>query len=140
MRATKLAIQTALSDDRAVLALVPAASIFAAERATVPQLPSIECIGVSSESIDSGMVKDTVAIEVTVSSASEDGADEALDAVVQAVRLRLGDAEQGVKPIRLVTGQNVLCELGGTKWSMSASGSSGVIRGASVDVQTVVNE
>lgn len=140
MRATKLAIAEALRTDASVAQTVPPGQVYSVERATLPTLPSIECIGVSSEPIDSAMVKHSIAIEVTVTSAAEDDADALLDAIVRAVRRRLSDAEQGGDPISLVSRQTVLCELGGTRWSVSASGSSGVIRGAAVDVQTVVNE
>lgn len=141
MRATKRAIAEAIRTDAAVLSLVPAAQVFAVERATLPTLPSIEVIGVSSERVDSGpMVRHLIAIEITVSHQSEDGADEALDKLVRAVRARLSDAEQGGTPIRLESRQTVVCELGGTRWSVSASGTSGVIRGASVDVRAEASE
>ena len=39
MRATKIAIQTALRADGAVAALVPDGQIFSVERSTIPALP-----------------------------------------------------------------------------------------------------
>ena len=79
--------------------LVPAAQVFAVERATVPTLPSIEVISVTSERLAHALVKHEISIEATVSNATEDGADEALDGIVQAIRRRLGDAEQTVRPV-----------------------------------------
>ena len=74
MRATKLAVAEALRTDAAVAGLVPGAQIYSVERVTVPQLPAIECIGSSSEPIDSSMIKHAIAIEVTVSHSDEDAA------------------------------------------------------------------
>ena len=141
MRAMKQAIAEAIRTDPAVAELVPAGQVFAVERATLPTLPAVECIAVGSERVDTGpMIRHQIAIEITVSHQSEDGADEALDRLVRAVRLRLSDAEQGGTPIRLESRQTVVCELGGTRWSVSASGTSGVIRGASVDVRAEASE
>ena len=68
MRPTKLAIADALGTDPAVAELVPDAQVFAVERATVPALPSIEVIGITSERVGDGpMVKHELSIEVTVS-------------------------------------------------------------------------
>ena len=141
MRATKQAIAAALRDDAAVAALVPGGQVFAVERATVPTLPAVEVIGVSSERVDGGpMIRHTLAIEATVSAATEDGSDAALDGIVRALRRRLSDAERSELPIRLESGEGVLIELGGTRWSVSASGSTGVIRGASVALAAEVGE
>ena len=54
MRATvKTAIAAALrTDDGGVCKLVPREQIYAVERATIPVLPSIEMVGVSSERVD----------------------------------------------------------------------------------------
>ena len=94
MRSTKLALAAALADDPAVLALVSAAQVFSVERATVPTLPAVEVIGVTSERVDTGpMVRHELSVESTVSHPTEDGADTILDAVVLAVRARLSDAE-----------------------------------------------
>ena len=94
MRATKIAIADALRTDPAVSDLVPAAQVFAVERATLPTLPSIELVGVSSERIGNGpMIRHAINVEVTASDPTEDGADLALDAIVRAVRQRLGAAE-----------------------------------------------
>ena len=54
MRPVKLAIALALKSDPAVSVLVPPAQVYAVERSTVPQLPSIEVIGLSSERVDTG--------------------------------------------------------------------------------------
>ena len=130
MRATRQAIAEAIRTDPAVAELVPGSQVFAVERATLPSLPAVECIAVSTERVDTGpMVLHQIAIEITVASPSEDDADALLDQLVAAVRRRVSDAEQGENPIRLVTGQTAVCALGGTRWSTSASGSSGVIRG-----------
>lgn len=141
MRAVKLALAQAFRDDAAVAALVPGAQIFATERATIPALPAIELIGVSSERVGDGpMAKHELSIELTCSHSTEDGADEALSGIVRAVRRRLGDAEAGVDPIGLPTREGVLVVLGGVRWSVSASGGSGVIRGASVSLAVEVSE
>ena len=71
---------------------------------------------------------------VTVSHQTEDGADLALDAIVTAVRGRLSDAELSERPIRRADGGNVLIVLGGTRWSISAANTSGIVRGASITV------
>ena len=105
MRSTKLALAAALADDPAVLALVPAAQVFSVERATVPTLPAVELIAISSERVDTGpMVRHELSVECTVTHATEDGADLALDAIVRAVRARLSAAETTVEaPIALPT-------------------------------------
>ena len=135
MRAAKTAITAALAADDAVGSLVPDAQVYAVERATVPQLPSIEVIGVSSERVGDGpVIRHTVSIECTVSHQTEDGADLALDAIVTAVRGRLSDAEHSERPIRRADGGNVPIVLGGTRWSVSAANTSGIVRGASITV------
>ena len=132
MRAIKVAIAAALAADAAVAELVPAAQIFAVERATVPTLPSIEVIGVSSELVDTGpLVRHQLSIEVTVRRAAEDAADEALDAIVRAVRQRLGAAEP---PIALASRRGVLVVLGGTRWSVSAKDATTIVRGAAISL------
>ena len=122
--------------------LVPPAQILRnVERATVPQLPSIEVIGLSSERVDTGpMVVHALSVECTVSHATEDGADELLDGVVLAVRQRIGAAEHDTRPIALASGEGALCVLAGTRWSISAANTSGVIRGASVSLSVEVAE
>ena len=76
MRLTKLAIAAAFAADGAVSNLVPRSQVFSVERATVPVLPSIEVIGLSSERVDSGpMIRHELSCEITVSHATEDGAD-----------------------------------------------------------------
>ena len=141
MRAVKLAIAAALRADAPVAELVPAGQIFAVERATLPALPAIEVIGVSSERVDTGpMIRHELSIEVTVSHRTEDGADALLDGIVTALRRRLLDAETSERPIALDTRESVLVELKGSRWSVSASGTAGVIRGASVAVDVGVAE
>ena len=93
MRATKVAIAAAIAADAAVSELVPAAQVFAVERATVPTLPAIELVGVTSSRVGDGpMIRHLLSIEVTVSHSTENGADELLDGAVRAVRRRLGAA------------------------------------------------
>ena len=114
---------------------------YAVERATVPTLPAVEVIAVSSERVDTGpMVQHELSVEVTVSHTTEDGADELLDALVRAVRQRIDASERENAPIALATGEGALCVLGATRWSVSASGTSSVIRGASVALSVVVGE
>ena len=104
MRATKRALAEALRTDAAVL--VPPAQIYAVERATVPVLPSIEVIGISTERVDSGpMARHEMSCEITVASATEDKADELLDGIVRAVRQRVIDAEHSARPIALASGE-----------------------------------
>ena len=135
MRATKTAIAAALAADDALAALVPDAQVYAVERATVPQLPSIEVIGVSSERVGDGpVVRHTVSIECTAAHPTEDGCDSLLDSIVRAVRGRLSAAEHSERPIRRADGGNVPIVLGGTRWSISAANTSGIVRGASVTV------
>ena len=75
MRPVKVALSRALRTDAAVSALVPPAQVFSVERSTVPVLPSIEVIGLSSERVDTGpMLRHELSIEVTVRHPSEDGA------------------------------------------------------------------
>ena len=89
MRGAKLAIAAALAADEAVSALVPAAQVFAVERATV-----------TTERQDTGpMVRHELSVEVTVSNPTEDAADAALDAIVRAVRARLSASEDSTRPI-----------------------------------------
>ena len=141
MRATKRAIAQALADDAAVLSLVPAGQVFAVERSTIPQLPAIEVIGVSSERIDGGpMLVHELSVECTVTHAHEDGADLALDGIVAAVRARLFDAERGERPIDLPTRAGLTVELKGTRWSVTGSAASGVVRGASVAASVLVSQ
>ena len=121
MRPVKVAIAEALRTDAAVSELVPRTSVYATERATIPQLPSVEVVGVSSERVDTGpLIRHELSIEVTVSHPTEDAADELLDAVVMAVRQRLDAAERQLPPIALESGEGCLCVLAGTRWSVSA--------------------
>ena len=140
MRDAKIAIIKALAADPAVHALAPAC--YTVERAAVPQLPSIEAIAVSSERVGNGpMVRHLMDLECTVSHATEDGADELLDGLIQAVRRRVSDAESATRPIiPLADGQTAVCELLATRWSISASGGTGVVRGARVSLSCEVAE
>ena len=141
MRATKLAIAAALAADAAVSNLIPAAQVFPVERATIPALPSIEIIGISSERIGDGpMVHHSMSVEITVSAITEDAADALLDSIVTATRARLLAAEYSTVPISLADGGNVLVELEATRWSISAADASSVVRGASVGVTAQVSE
>ena len=49
-------------------------------------------------------------------------------------------AERQTPPIALAGGEGVLVELQQTRWSISASGTAGVIRGAAVSLAAVVGE
>ena len=141
MRPVKIAIRDALSADTAVSNLVPAAQVFSVEKATIPALPAIEVIGVSSERIDTGpLTRHALSVEVTVSHSDETGADKLLDSIVAAVRGRLLAAEHGERPIALPSGENVLVVLEATRWSISASDGAGVVRGASVSVTAEASE
>ena len=141
MRPVKVAIAAALRTDAAVSELVPATSVYAVERATVPTLPSIEVIGVSSERVDEGpMIRHELSIECTVSHQTEDGADALLDDAVRAVRQRIGAAERQLRPIALETREGCLVVLAGTRWSISAANTAGVVRGAAVAVSVEVSE
>ena len=141
MRPVKVAIAEALRTDAAVSELVPDAQIFAVERATIPSLPALEAIGVTSERVDTGpMVRHELSVECTVSHPHEDGADTLLDAIVRAVRARLSDAEHSTRPIALASGEGVLVVVHGTRWSVSAKGTSGTVRGAAVALTVTVND
>ena len=138
MRATKRALAEALRTDAAVSALVPATSVYAVERATLPTLPAVEVIGLSSERVDNGpLVRHELSCEITVSHTTEDGADELLDALVRAVRQRLDAAERQLPPL---DDEGALCELHGTRWSVSASSASGIVRGAAISLSVVGSE
>ena len=68
MRPVKTAIAAALQTDAAVSELVPAAQVFSVERSTIPTLPAVEVIGVTSERVGDGpMVRHDLSCEVTVS-------------------------------------------------------------------------
>ena len=139
MRATKQALATAFREDPALAELVPPGSIHAVERASIPTLPAVEIIAVSSEATEY-LVRHEIALEVTVSHATEDAADEALNAIVAALRGRLLRAQSSLDPIADDTGSALTVDLGGTRWSVSAKGSGGVLRGASVAVTVVSSE
>ena len=141
MRATKTAIAEALRSDDNVTKLVPREQIYAVERATLPTLPAVEVIALSSERVDTGpMLRHELSCEITVASATEDKADELLDDAVRAVRQRIGAAERQLRPIALASGEGCLCVLGGTRWSISAANASSVIRGAAIAVSVEVSE
>ena len=141
MRATKVAIAAALAADDAISELVPAAQVFATERSTLPTLPAVEVIAVSSERVDTGpMLLHSLSVECTVSHPTEDGADALLDDIVRAVRARLSASEDSTRRIALATGEGCLCVLAGTRWSVSAANASGIVRGAAVALSVEVSE
>ena len=76
----------------------------------------------------------------TVSHPTEDGADTLLDGIVRAVRQRLVVAATSEAPIALAGGETAAIQLQGTRWSISASNSGGVIRGASVALAVAGSE
>lgn len=134
-----LAIAAALRSDTTVAELVPGSQVYAVERATVPVLPSIEIIAIRSEAADY-LVKHELAIEITVSDPTEDGADERLDAIVTGVRARLLTAQDTTDRIALPGGERLSIEVGGTRWSISAADASAIIRGASIAAVVQVSE
>ena len=141
MRPVRSAIADALRTDAAVSALVPDAQIYATERATIPTLPSLEVIGLSSERVGDGpMIRHAMSVECTVRHPTEDVADELLSGIVRAVRQRLGAAERSDAPIAQEGGEAVLVSLGGTRWSISASDASSVVRGAAIALSCEVGE
>ena len=137
MRAAKVAIRNALAADLPITRLVPAASIFSVERATLPTLPAIELVSVASERTDRPLVEHQLSVEITVKSSSENGADEKLDAIVQTVRARLHAAESEADPIILPDGSAALVVLGTVRWSVSAGDSASTIRGAAIALACV---
>ena len=136
MRAAKAAIAKALADDDAVSELVPTEQVYAVERATIPQLPSIEVLAVTSERSDRPLIRHVLSCEITVGDPTEDGADELLDRIVTAIRARLSDAESGSDPIVLPSGAVALVELQGVRWSTSATDgkASSIVRAAAIAV------
>ena len=138
MRAAKRAIAAALA---AALDGVPASQIYAVERVTLPTLPSIEVIGLTSDLQETGpLIKHLLSIEVTVSNATEDGADEQLDGLVKAVRGRLLAASMQDEVIHMPGGAIALVTLGDTRWSTSAAGAAGVIRASAIGVTVEADE
>ena len=130
---TKVAIRDAFASEHAITTLVPSSQIHATEKATLPSLPSVELISVTSERQETGpLLRHSLSIEVTVSHVSEDGADELLTSIVQVLRRRLLDAETGERPIVLEDDTVALVELQGTRWSVSGGSTTGVIRGAAI--------
>ena len=139
VRASKIAVAAVLAE--AVDGLVPANQVYSVERAVLPVLPSVEVIGVTSERQESGPLnRHELSIECTVSHPSEDGADEALDAIVAAIRGRLCEAETGIDPVVLPSGAVAVLELQGTRWSVSAGSASSVIRGSAISLAVAVDE
>ena len=140
MRSTKIAIAAALASDTAVSDLVPDTQIYAVEKATIPALPAIEVIGISSQRQSNALVRHELSVECTVSHSDENGADKLLDSIVGAIRHRLSAAENSISPITLAGGANVLVSLESTRWSVSASVGAGVVRGASVALSVEASE
>ena len=139
MRATKQALAAALRADPDLAELVTPEAIHAVERATLPTTPAVEIIGVRSEATEY-LAKHELAVEITVSHATEDGADAQLDAIVAALRRRLLTAQSSVAPIERTDGSLLNVELGGTRWSVSGTGKGGVVRGASVTLTITGSE
>ena len=141
VRAAKQAIADAL---RATLAYehVPASQVHAVERATLPNLPSVEVIGLTSSPQEIGpLIRHELSIELTVSAATEDGADEQLDSLVTAVRRRLLAASRQDEVIPMGDDAIALVTLGETRWSTSAaSGAAGVIRASAIGVTVEADE
>ena len=120
VRAVKLALAQAFRDDAVVAALVPGAQIFAVERATLPALPAVEVIGISSERVGNGpMIRhESERSRRRSRIRPKTASDEQLDAIVRAVRRRLGDAATSERPIALESREGVLVALGGlSRWS-----------------------
>ena len=141
VRPVKVAIAEALRADPALSNLVPATQIFSVERATLPQLPAVEVIGISSERVDTGpLVRHELSVECTASHSTEDGADTLLDGIVRAVRRRLGAAERSEAPIALTGGEGARLVLGATRWSQSAAATSSIVRGAAISLSVEVAE
>ena len=140
MRSTRIAIADAFKSDPAIASLVPAEQIFAVERSTIPALPAIELVGLTSERMDFALVKHAISVEISVSNASEDGADGALDQIVRAVRARLATAESTIDPIALPSAALVVVALEQTRWSVSAASQSSVIRAAAISLTAEVGE
>ena len=139
MIASKRAIALALAE--AVKDLMPAGQVFSVELATLPVLPAVEVVAVTSERQETGpLLRHQLSVEITVSDPAESGADTKLDAIVAAVRRRLLDAEIGTDPIVLEDGAVAVCELLGTRWSVSAGDAASVVRGAAVAVAIGVDE
>ena len=133
MRRCKVAVARALANDDTIAAIVPASNIYACERTTVSSLPSIEVIGVASEQRAEGPLnRHVTSVEITVTATSEDDADMLLDDIVLAVRQRLSDATQQVRPIVREDGQVAPVALLAARWSISASDAKGVVRGAAL--------
>ena len=133
MRSSKIAIVAALAKYDAIIALVPSSNIHAVERSVLPTLPAIEIVGMSSERTDRPLIRHQLSCEITVLSPTEDGADEALDGIVLAVRGRLSAAEAESDPIVLPDGATAQVELRDVRWSTTATDStSSIIRGAAI--------
>ena len=130
MRPVKLALAAALASDNTVTALVPPAQIFPVERATLPTLPAVEVIGLSSERVGDGpMVVHELISRGHGESRDRGRGRRAARRAVRAVRQRIGAAERSDAPITQEGGEACLCVLGATRWSISASAASSVIRG-----------
>ena len=142
VRPVKVAIAAALAVRRGVSELVPPAS--RSTRSNAPRfrpLPSYRSDRRVKRARRYRPDGEAFAIRRVHGESSVRGrADELLDGIVRATRARLGASEDSTRPIALASGKGVLVVLGGTRWSISASGASGVIRGASVSFEAVVSE
>ena len=134
-----MAIAAALAEDAAVSALVPDEQVYAVERATFcRRSPPSKSIGLSSEVDAWPLVRHELSIECTVSHAVR-GRGRRAARCHRAGRTR-PPVRRGARrdPIDLPTRAGLTVALKGTRWSTSASGASGVVRGASVAVSVLV--
>ena len=104
------------------------------ERGTLPRLPAVEVVAISSERSDRPLIRHVLSVEITVANPDEAGADELLDTLVTRIRGRLSDADAGGDPIILPDGSSLVVELLGVRWSTSASDGTSIVRGAAIAV------
>ena len=111
--------------------------------ATVPTLPSIEVISVTSERLAHALVKHEISIEATRSRTRPKTAPTKRSmascrpsGAALATLSRRYDLVLTLPPDRT----HVVVALEGTRWSVSANGANGVIRGASVRLSCEVDE
>ena len=94
-----------------------------------------ELVAIASTRTERPIIRHELSCEITVSSPTESGADETLDAIVQAVRGRLHAAEAETDPIILPDGSTALVELQGVRWGTTATdGKASIVRGAAIAV------
>ena len=135
MRTVKVAIAKALA------AAVETVPVYAVERATLPTLPAVEVIGLTTKLQESGpLYRHLLAIEITASAATEDAADERLDDLAGSVCGRLMAAARRDDPILMPGDSIALVTVGDTRWSRSGRGASGVVRGVAIAVTVEADE